>query len=298
MSLTWEHIPKNAEDPETIEQAIQRIIQEHNNDSESHLLEGQSLQSHKASEIIDHLAESIIADKLANDSVTESALANDSVSSDKIQDDSIIDQKVKLFDLGRDKIKFKGLYVRPSFDASDNWTIHWGSGSISTEIGSLRIATPSKTDDYNLTVSLSGIIPLAFGTKKIHYGSVHRMNSTANVEAWFGIGNGVEFDPLEKRFIGFRYDSANKLYAVWVNSGAESSQQIACPTMTNINEFNWLYSPGEKIEFFVNDMLLHTATTNLPTASPPDVFFMYYLRNKTNSFRTFEIIDLSFVQDR
>lgn len=77
-SLTWEHLAKNSEDSEKIEEAIDRIVQDHNDDPEAHLGEGQSLQSHKASEIIDHLAKSIISDKIKDWSVSEKQLSNES----------------------------------------------------------------------------------------------------------------------------------------------------------------------------------------------------------------------------
>ena len=66
---TWDQLQKNQTDSETIEEAITRIIGDHNNNPTAHLDAGQSLQSHKASAIIDHLAESIVADKLADGSV-------------------------------------------------------------------------------------------------------------------------------------------------------------------------------------------------------------------------------------
>jgi hypothetical protein len=63
-------LAKSQTDNETIEEAIARIVAEHESDEEAHLGVGDSLQSHKASEIIDHLASSIIADKLENKAVT------------------------------------------------------------------------------------------------------------------------------------------------------------------------------------------------------------------------------------
>ena len=65
--LNWGMLAKSQVDPETIEEAIARIIAEHNADEESHLAAGQSLQSHKAAEIIDHLAKSVYRDKLIFD---------------------------------------------------------------------------------------------------------------------------------------------------------------------------------------------------------------------------------------
>lgn len=65
----WGMLAKSQDDPETIEDAIARILAEHNDDEQAHLGEGRSLNSHAASEIIDHLAASIIADKLSSRSV-------------------------------------------------------------------------------------------------------------------------------------------------------------------------------------------------------------------------------------
>ena len=67
---TWGLLQKSQADNETIEEAIARLIAVHEADETSHLEVGESLQSHKASEIIDHLAESIVADKIANNQIS------------------------------------------------------------------------------------------------------------------------------------------------------------------------------------------------------------------------------------
>lgn len=71
---TWGTLKKSQVDNETIESAIARLIQAHDDDETAHLETGQSLQSHKASEIIDHLAGSIIEDKLGNLQITPKKL--------------------------------------------------------------------------------------------------------------------------------------------------------------------------------------------------------------------------------
>ncbi len=63
---TWGMMFKNQIDPETIESAILRLIAVHEADPESHLAVGESLQSHKALAIIDHVAGSVLSDKLSN----------------------------------------------------------------------------------------------------------------------------------------------------------------------------------------------------------------------------------------
>lgn len=66
----WGDLEKSITDPSTIDQEIDAKIITHLDDPDAHLLAGQSLQSHKASEIIDHLARSIVTDKLAEYAVT------------------------------------------------------------------------------------------------------------------------------------------------------------------------------------------------------------------------------------
>ena len=68
---TWGMLEKSQTDPEKIEEAIARLIAEHNNDEAAHLGAGQSLQSHKASEIIDHAISSVVSDKIAEGAVHE-----------------------------------------------------------------------------------------------------------------------------------------------------------------------------------------------------------------------------------
>lgn len=60
----WGSLQKSTDDPETIEQAIARIVAEHNNDPSAHNEAGQSLFEHKQSDIIDHLASSVPLDKI------------------------------------------------------------------------------------------------------------------------------------------------------------------------------------------------------------------------------------------
>lgn len=61
----WGSLEKSQDDPETIEEAIARLVEAHNDDSEAHLGAGQSLEAHKTEGMIDHPAGSVASDKLA-----------------------------------------------------------------------------------------------------------------------------------------------------------------------------------------------------------------------------------------
>lgn len=65
MSEVWGNLAKSAVDGETIEEAIDRIVSEHNSDAESHLGAGESLAAHKADEVLDHPARSVLYDKFS-----------------------------------------------------------------------------------------------------------------------------------------------------------------------------------------------------------------------------------------
>jgi len=73
----WGLLAKSQTDNETIEEAIARLILEHEQDEASHLGAGESLQSHKASEIIDHVVDSVVADKIIMGAVDFSKMSAD-----------------------------------------------------------------------------------------------------------------------------------------------------------------------------------------------------------------------------
>lgn len=59
----WGELEKELDDPETIEEAIGRLIAAHEQDPEAHLGEGESLEEHKSETVIDHPPGSLLPDK-------------------------------------------------------------------------------------------------------------------------------------------------------------------------------------------------------------------------------------------
>lgn len=66
----WGMMQKAQDDPETIEQAIARMIAEHEADPEAHLGEGESLSEHKHETVIDHPPASVLPDKASDNDFT------------------------------------------------------------------------------------------------------------------------------------------------------------------------------------------------------------------------------------
>lgn len=75
--VNWEFLRKGQMDNEKIEEAIARLILAHCADETAHLGVGESLQSHKASQIIDHLAASIVTDKIGDRQIADNSLLRD-----------------------------------------------------------------------------------------------------------------------------------------------------------------------------------------------------------------------------
>jgi hypothetical protein len=62
---TWGEMAKSQIDPTKIEERMTEMIAEHEADPEAHLGEGESLESHRANEVIDHPAGSVPVDKFS-----------------------------------------------------------------------------------------------------------------------------------------------------------------------------------------------------------------------------------------
>lgn len=60
----WYNLPKTADDNTTIDAEIDAKIATHNADSQAHLAEDESLESHRTNPVVDHPAESVVNDKL------------------------------------------------------------------------------------------------------------------------------------------------------------------------------------------------------------------------------------------
>lgn len=60
----WSNLAKAVNDATTIDEALATAVQAHDDDPNAHLEAGQALTTHRAAEIIDHLAESVVNDKI------------------------------------------------------------------------------------------------------------------------------------------------------------------------------------------------------------------------------------------
>lgn len=76
MTSIWGSLPRATNDATLIDEAIEAAVTSHNDDPDAHLGADQALQSHRAAEIIDHLAESVVNDKIKANARTYIAIVD------------------------------------------------------------------------------------------------------------------------------------------------------------------------------------------------------------------------------
>lgn len=228
-AVVWGNLPKSQISAEKIEEAIARIIQSHEDDPDAHIEEGESLQSHKASEIIDHLVESIIEDKIGEGAVTPFKI-NMRIFTSYFES---IDGYTKVGSVVLDYIDG---YVRIATDGTDNDT-----SAIRKNLGS---GFSDWTWDSDKTFQVSFMV-----------------TDDDNQLLWICNGGLITW-----RHIGFKVID-NKLYATVADHTTENAVELMTITKDTAYDLLARLTPGEKAEFYVDGVLKTTITENLPTGS-------------------------------
>jgi hypothetical protein len=260
MSITnWGLLTKSATDSETIEEAIARLIQAHDDDEESHLETGQSLQSHKASDIIDHLADSIIADKIARFSVGLSNFFSDRS------------------------------FLVSAFESLDGWEQDSnGLGSVSQTLFCVFLKTGVVSGDYrSLYVECANFAGVFNYDDDLVFQTTFEPTEATSQTIFLTLGN----PDAEDRYVGFKV-ADDTLYAVARNYDDETSvelQSIAVDTRYSLRVE--LLPATNKALFYVNQTLVGEITTNLPTGHTEFGPF-YKIETGTSAYRSMEVFDV------
>jgi len=228
---TWSLLAKSQDDDETIEEAIDRIVAAHNADEEAHLGVGESLQSHKASEIIDHVAESVVADK--------------------IKERNVVITKLEDFGMERHSLALESL---DGWDITSGVSLMGGTIDIQTGtiINTLRSAVITTWDgvDWAKKMTAQWRLKFLYDTEQ---------------ESYFFIG-GPDPKATENQACGFFvYDDT--LYVFWRSGSEEESEQHSANfpaiDVTKYHIYRVEYTPNTNIKFYVDDELTYTASNYL-----------------------------------
>lgn len=188
----WGLLAKSLSDAQLISEAIDSAITAHNDDPDAHLGAGQSLQSHRAAEIIDHEAASIVPDKFnsSNNSIIIPVNSLDALGSDNFSNVYVgaftrADQNTGLsgnatvhpFDIQLTDFAYNGgdvLYdlIFDAFGSSGTWQAQFSTGfaRIEMKAGYYRLGWFTSTWQYGSWVALPDTTTARW---RIHFDAVN-----------------------------------------------------------------------------------------------------------------------------
>jgi hypothetical protein len=196
--VVWGELEKSQIDPEKIEEAIGRLIAEHNDDESAHLGAGQSLQSHKASTIIDHLVSSIIAS-------------------------TIRDGEVVVPKFGWDRF-----FIMPELESADAWnkTIEGNLAAIECQtVGCLRLKSGDALGNKSVVFIEHPFIAVNEDTDPVLSARLDD-DGAGGQDIGLAIGS---FDPfaVNQKMVGIKYIKADaKLYAFYIYYSAGAYYEV------------------------------------------------------------------------
>jgi len=252
-TITWQELPKSQISSETIEVAIARILADHNTDPSAHAESGESIWTHKQQEIIDHLAESIVDDKIGEGEISQKRLSGTEVQ----------------------------LWL--AFESLDGWTDTTQDGSATCGILSARLETANVTDAYVSLLTYSAFpVNMPDFTKEVSFQTAVQAEDETDYTAYWFTGYTAGVDGEE----GFGFKITNgTLYAMTVTSvGGVTSEHLTEITGIAIDERH-IYRgkvSGGKAYFYIDGVLKHTEETYVPSTKQDRIFTYYIANDDTN----------------
>jgi hypothetical protein len=255
----WGDKPKSQTDATTVDEEIAALIQAHEDDEDAHLEAGESLQSHKASEIIDHLALSIVNDKIANGEVDLS------------------------------KLSASELQAYICFESLDNWLK--SSTGVTAKILNASLITSGTLNDLKYLIADGNVnLNIASFDYDMYFQTALQLFSTTSQIVYFGIGfqEGIS----EDAFVGFKVLNGT-LYACIVDTPDDEStehlHEITGVNITDLNVYKVYYDQAlAKFYFYVNGILKYTHDGDVPL-NLPQYIFTYTIQTTTTMHRDLSV---------
>jgi len=260
MVETWGEMPKSQIDEQKIEERITEMIAEHEADADAHQGAGESLESHKAAEVIDHPEKSLVADKYDDFSITP------------------------------DKLAANKVYLEIDWQTLDTMGIDDCLGeTFSNMLGQIAIELAASADNYaNISLEFTDI-NANFTDKNPVFETIFRAEQTTSQEINFGIG--IATNPTAS----FHIVNGN-LYARTYAGGANHDTQIQGVDITAYHRYTIKHISGEKTLFLLDGQLAHEETTYFPTGSTPSVMYFNF-ENNSASIKSIIFLRSIFYQD-
>lgn len=223
---TWGLIPKSQEDNQTINEAINEAIAAHEADSDAHLGSGESLETHRSSEVIDHLADSVVNDKLP---------------------DNFFSQRVYF----------------PNFQSLD--VFDYTTGRVSMGFDCIRLTTNTTLNDRAYAyLKNSPYLSLDFSQDIVLIFS-YDLRVFNTQEAYVGMGDwGEDFDEGFVGFK--IVDGVLHGICAISSSGASTITEISGIDPTEKHDYRIEHYSGDHVDFYIDGVLVLTIDTNVPSS--------------------------------
>lgn len=231
--------------------------------------------NNKWSEVVDD-----DANKPANNATENTgALADkDTVAAGDIDAEAVEESKIKDEAVSNEKFKFNQFKLETYFESIDALTQSaTGTASIALSLASVLLSSGAT---INSVAKLTGEAwtegDAVVYLKNPKFIIIAKTLVTTDQNIYMVAGS---FD-----LDGFGFKIVDGLlYALHLKDGSEYTTQITGITLTNFNRYKAIYTSGSKIEFYVDDVLKATHTTNLPEdgvdAADELNFFSFRLKN-------------------
>ena len=290
--ICWGPLAKSAQDSTTIAEYIESKILSHNVNPQSHGLDGYAVFNHRSDSNLDHPDYCVASVKIVDLAVTTAKIKDLAVTTAKIKDLAVDAAKIKdlavdtakIKDLAVDTIKIKDAAVTDvkgaldrsvimfSFESIDAWDqVVVGTGTVDLEGGSVEI---------NTGVNINSRMALWLEASTEGWGVLFANNPRFAINAVFHYATNQEIyfisgDVGEDGF-GFMVEDGT-LYAVSYKATARSRVELSGEFEDNVwHRYKAIYTSGSKIEYFIDNVLKHTQTTNLPIE--PETLLLIQLR--------------------
>jgi hypothetical protein len=229
-AVTWGSLAKTINDSQTIAAYIAAKFATHNADESAHGQSDEAVYNHRIAAILDHLDESVETQHIASEAVNASKIINDK------------------------------WIVNPNWESSDAMTIDKSASSVlNLGVGGISVECIASASQHIYVAVNSPAYKINFGGADINFETQLYLISGAPGSFYIGCGN------LAEDFIGFKITSNENTYAVWVKGGVEYSQLIDDTAIVESRtRFSFRTNGSTNIEFYIEGVLAHTATTNLP----------------------------------
>ncbi|MFA7662625.1 MAG: hypothetical protein WCX88_01790 [Patescibacteria group bacterium] len=286
----WGDKPKSQVDPTTVDQEIAALIAAHEADENAHLEVGESLQSHKASEIIDHLAKSIVEDKLDDGAISSRCITTDQLVGKDIRTAEdvgstvdgvkMVPTGIEMWQDGEKKVDipvsgdpsfagnvavgfltFSKTVFMTWFESIDGWFQDFGSGVIHALFGGATFEASGTPDE----ITMIGMQPemtqsLDFSKNPLFQTRFELQDSDVN-NIYFGLGDCTYGDG---KYAAFKYSSGH-LYAVNSNGSTVASTDLGTLSLYESHLYTVKIISGTSVLFYIDGVLVATHTTYKPT---------------------------------